>query len=146
MMAFQPPSLVYLPGLQILSLSSCVQGKADRWGQRSLLIRSQVICLLIFLFQLKWSFAVKRILVTVQLMTTSSKTTCFFTGQMEGKRMALLDCKQLQTSTGWSRFEGGSFPSWPVPFLFFLSFYGLCMAFLPLKKAHLAISILWTLF
>jgi hypothetical protein len=28
-------------------------GKADRWGQTSLLVSPQVICLLIFLFQLK---------------------------------------------------------------------------------------------
>lgn len=83
------PSLPVLFASLTSRFSACLPvlwGMLIDGGQRFLLIRPQVICLLIFLFQLKWSFAVKGILATVQLMTTSSKTTCFLTGQMEGNR------------------------------------------------------------
>ena len=47
------PALLSFPGLQILWRPPRAWGKADGWGQNSLLISPQVICLLIFLFQLK---------------------------------------------------------------------------------------------
>lgn len=47
------PARASLPGPQMLWRPPPAWGKADRWGQSSLLISPQVICLSIFLFQLK---------------------------------------------------------------------------------------------